>query len=111
VYDSEKGELRIHGKRFAATDVREFCKRLDLLALSIAVPALIVLREGSFWKPFLVLTSGIVLALFSHTVSTWVSTLGPYYLDQLSALLLSFGYILAAIGFYMRMVQLSKKLL
>ena len=31
VCDSEKGELRIHGKRFAATDVREFCKRLDLL--------------------------------------------------------------------------------
>ena len=31
VYDSEKGELRIHGIRFAATDVREFCKRLDLL--------------------------------------------------------------------------------
>jgi len=84
---------------------------LDVLVLSIAVPALIVLREGSFWKPFLVLTSGIVLALFSHTVSTWVSTLGPYYLDQLSELLLNFGYILATIGFYMRMVQLSKKLL
>jgi len=31
VYDSEKGELRIHGQRFAATDAREFCKRLDLL--------------------------------------------------------------------------------
>jgi hypothetical protein len=31
VYDSEKGELRIHGQRSAATDVREFCKQLDLL--------------------------------------------------------------------------------
>lgn len=29
--DREKGELRIHGKRYAVTDVKEFCRRLDLL--------------------------------------------------------------------------------
>ena len=31
VSDREKGELRIHGVRFAAIDIKEFCRRLDRL--------------------------------------------------------------------------------
>jgi hypothetical protein len=84
---------------------------LDVLVLSISVPTLMIVREGSFWKPFMLLTSGIIFVLFAHLMSPWGTVLGSYYLDQLSYLLLDCGYLLAATGFYMRMVQLSKKLL
>lgn len=82
---------------------------LDVSLLSIAVPILLILRKGSFWKPFLLLVSGVILALFSHIISNWIVAFALYYPWNPSDLLLDAAYLLGAAGFSLRIMQLSAR--
>ena len=73
---------------------------LDVIALSVAIPTLLVFAKGSFWRPFLFLVLGIVLALFAHLLSTWTTSNGTYYSGHPLELLFDWGYLSAALGFY-----------
>jgi hypothetical protein len=73
---------------------------LDVIALSVAIPTLLVFAKGTFWKPFLFLVLGIVLALFAHLLSAWTTSNGTYYSGHPLELLFDWGYLSAALGFY-----------
>jgi len=73
---------------------------LDVIALSVAIPTVLVFAKGSFWKPFLFLVLGIVLALSAHLLTTWATSNGTYYSGHPLELFFDWGYLSAALGFY-----------
>jgi hypothetical protein len=74
---------------------------LDFLTLAIAVPVLLILLSGTFWRPFLFLVLGLVLALSAHMLSAWATSNGSYYPGHPLELLFDWGYLSAALGFYL----------
>jgi len=74
---------------------------LDFVTLTVAVPVLLVLRRGTFWRPFLFLVLGLVLALSAHMLSAWATANGSYYSGHPLELLFDWGYLSAALGFYL----------
>ena len=74
---------------------------LDFATLTVAVPVLLVLRRGTFWRPFLFLVFGLVLALSAHMLSAWATSNGSYYSGHPLELLFDWGYLSAALGFYL----------
>jgi len=74
---------------------------LDFVTLTVAVPILLVFRRGTFWRPFLFLVLGLVLALSAHMLSAWATSNGSYYASHPLELLFDWGYLSAALGFYL----------
>ena len=74
---------------------------LDCVTLTVAVPVLLVLRRGTFWRPFLFLVLGLVLAVSAHMLSAWATSNGSYYSGHPLELLFDWGYLSAALGFYL----------
>ncbi len=74
---------------------------LDFVTLTVAVPILLVLRRGTFWKPFLFLVAGLILAIAAHMLSAWAISNGSYYPGHPLELLFDWGYLSAALGFYL----------
>jgi hypothetical protein len=57
--------------------------------------------SGTFWRPFLFLVLGLVLALSAHMLSAWATSNGSYYPGHPLELLFDWGYLSAALGFYL----------
>jgi hypothetical protein len=74
---------------------------LDFVTLTVAVPVLLILRRGTFWRPFFFLVLGLVLALSAHMLSAWATSNGSYYSGHPLELLFDWGYLSAALGFYL----------
>jgi len=84
---------------------------LDIVALLIAIPALFVFAKGTFWQPFLFLVLGIVLALSGHLLSDWIVSIGNYYSGHPLDLAFDWGYLSAALGFYIMRKRLVERTL
>jgi hypothetical protein len=84
---------------------------LDLVTLIIAMPSLLVFRSGTWWRPFLVLCSGLVLALSGHLLSAWTDLNGSYYPGHPLDLLFAWGYLSAALGFYLMWKKIKARML
>jgi hypothetical protein len=99
------------GETFPVLVVSSAYPVLDVVALSVAIPTLLVFAKGTFWKPFLFLVLGIVLALSAHLLSAWTTSNGTYYSGQPLELLFDWGYLSAALGFYEMRKKFAKRLL
>lgn len=82
---------------------------LDFITLTVAVPVLLVLRRGTFWRPFLFLVLGLVLALSAHMLSAWATSNGSYYSGHPLELLFDWGYLSAALGFYLMRKKMGER--
>jgi hypothetical protein len=74
---------------------------LDFATLAVAVPTLLLFWKGTFWRPFLFLVLGILFALSAHMISAWATSNGSYYPGHPLELLFDWGYLSAALGFYL----------
>jgi hypothetical protein len=84
---------------------------LDMITLFVAIPTLLVFAKGTFWKPFLFLVLGIVLALSAHLLSAWTTSNGTYYSGHPLELLFDWGYLSAALGFYEMRKKFAERVL
>ncbi len=82
---------------------------LDFIALSIAVPSLVMFIRGTFWRPSLFLVIGLVLASVADIYFGWVSLWGTYYSGHPLELIFDFAFLSAALGFYLRRKQFMTK--
>ena len=82
---------------------------LDFVTLTVAVPILLVFRRGTFWRPFLFLVLGILLALSAHMLSAWATANGSYYSGHPLELLFDWGYLSAALGFYLMRRKMEER--
>jgi hypothetical protein len=99
------------GETFPVLVVSSAYPVLDVIALSVAIPTLLVFAKGTFWKPFLFLVLGIVLALSAHLLSAWTTSNGTYYSGHPLELLFDWGYLSAALGFYEMRKKFAERLL
>lgn len=82
---------------------------LDFATLTVAVPILLAFRRGTFWRPFLFLVLGLVLALSAHMLSAWATSNGSYYPGYPLELLFDWGYLSAALGFYLMRKKIEER--
>jgi hypothetical protein len=82
---------------------------LDVLTLVVAVPVLLILLSGTFWRPFLFLVLGLVLALSAHTYSAWATSNESYYPGHPLELFFDWGYLSAALGFYLMRKKMKER--
>lgn len=82
---------------------------LDVVALAIAVPALMIFLKGTFWRPFLILVVGLILALGAHVLFAVTDLNGTYSAGYPLDLIYDWGFLLAALGFYLRRKQFLVK--
>jgi hypothetical protein len=82
---------------------------LDIIGLAIAIPALVIFMKGTFWRPFMFLAIGLILALVAHVISGMTALNGTYYSGHPVELIFDWGYLCAALGFYLRRKQFLAK--
>lgn len=78
---------------------------LDAILLSIAIPTYLVFMKGTFWKPLLLVTVGMLFTLLGDAVFGLAILEGTYYDGQPLELLFHWGYLAFALGFYLRLKQ------
>jgi hypothetical protein len=82
---------------------------LDVISLAIAIPALVIFMKGTFWRPFMFLAIGLILGLVAHVISGMTALNGTYYSGHPVELIFDWGYLSAALGFYLRRKQFLAK--
>ncbi len=97
------------GQNFAGLLVSLAYPILDFIALSIAVPSLVMFMRGTFWRPCLLLLIGLVLASAADVVFGWAILSGTYYLGHPLELIYDLAFLSAALGFYLRRKQFMTK--
>jgi len=75
---------------------------LDVALLIIAVPILFLFRRGTFWRPFLFVTIGLLLTFLADVLFTWATLSGAYYDGSYLELFFHWSYLTLAYGFYLR---------
>ena len=75
---------------------------LDVCLLIVALPVLFLYGRGTFWRPFLFVTIGLVLTFIGDILFTWTSLNGTYYDGSYLELFFHWSYLVLAYGFYMR---------
>jgi len=84
---------------------------LDVIALSIALSSLMIFARGTFWRPYIFLIIGLVLACAADIYSGFVNLSGTYYSGHPLELIFDFAFLSVALGFYLRRKQYLTKLL
>lgn len=75
---------------------------LDVALLAMALPILFLYGRGTFWRPFLFVTVGLILTFGGDMLFTWTSLNGTYYDGSYLELLFHWSYLALAYGFYLR---------
>ena len=75
---------------------------LDVGLLIVALPVLFLYGRGTFWRPFLFVTIGLVLTFIGDILFTWTSLNGTYYNGSYLELFFHWSYLALAYGFYVR---------
>lgn len=78
---------------------------LDILLLSITLPAFLLFMKGTFWKPLLFIIVGILLTLIADLLFSWTTLNGSYYNGHPLELFSHWSYLAFAFGFYLRLKQ------
>jgi hypothetical protein len=75
---------------------------LDVCLLVVALPILFLYGRGTFWRPFLFVTIGLILTFIGDILFTWTSLNGTYYDGSYLELFFHWSYLMLAYGFYLR---------
>jgi hypothetical protein len=75
---------------------------LDVMLLVFALPILFLFGRGTFWRPFLFVTVGLILTFIGDILFGWATSNGVYYDGSYLELFFHWGYLMLAYGFYLR---------
>ena len=75
---------------------------LDVALLVVSLPVLFLFGKGGFWRPFLFVIIGFILALFGDILFTWATLNSVYYDGSYLELFFHWSYLAFAYGFYLR---------
>ena len=75
---------------------------LDVTLLVVALPILFLYGRGTFWRPFLIVTIGLILTFLGDIMFTWTSLNGIYYDGSYLELFFHWSYLILGYGFYLR---------
>ena len=75
---------------------------LDLGLLIVALPILFLFGRGTFWRPFLFVTVGLILTLLGDILFSWTTLNGVYFDGSYLEVLFHWSYLMLAYGFYLR---------
>jgi hypothetical protein len=75
---------------------------LDVALLAIALPILFLYGRGTFWRPFLFITVGLILSFVGDILFGWASLNGVYYDGSYLELFFHWSYLVLIYGFYLR---------
>jgi hypothetical protein len=76
---------------------------LDVALLVVALPILFLYGRGTFWRPFLFTTVGLILTFVGDFLFSWASLNGVYYDGSYLELFFHWSYLALAYGFYLRL--------
>lgn len=74
----------------------------DVGLLVVALPLLFLYGRGTFWRPFLFVTVGLILAFFGDILFSWATLSGVYYNGSYLELFFHWSYLAIGYGFYRR---------
>ena len=77
----------------------------DVLLLAVAVPVLLLFRQGKFWKPVLFVILAIIMTLVGDLWFAFGTLTGSYFNGHPLELLFLWSYLAFALGFYMKLKQ------
>lgn len=75
---------------------------LDVVLLAVALPILFLYGRGTFWRPFLFITVGLILTFVGDILFGWASLNGVYYDGSYLELFFHWSYLALIYGFYLR---------
>ena len=76
---------------------------LDVGLLVVALPILFLFGKGSFWRPFLFVTVGLIMAFIGDILFSWATLNNFYYNGSYVELFFHWSYLSLAYGFYLRL--------
>ena len=91
------------GEGFATLAISLAYPLLDVALLSVALPMVLLFRKGTFWRPFLFITIGLVLTFVADVLFTWTNLNGTYYDGNYLELFFHWSYLTLTYGFYLRL--------
>lgn len=74
----------------------------DVALLVVALPILFLFGRGTFWRPFLFVTVGLILAFLGDILFSWATLNGIYYDGSYLELFFHWSYLAIGYGFYLR---------
>ena len=75
---------------------------LDVILLFISLPILFLYGRGTFWRPFLFVTVGLILTFLGDILFSWASLNRFYFDGSYLELFFHWAYLAMAYGFYLR---------
>ncbi len=75
---------------------------VDAALLVVALPILFFIRKGVFWRPYVCVIVGVILAFAGDILFTWANLSGVYYDGSYLELFYHWSYLALAYGFYLR---------
>jgi hypothetical protein len=75
---------------------------LDVVLLVVVVPVLLLFSKGTFWRPFLYVTIGLILTFLGDILFSLATMSGVYYDGSYLELFFHWSYLALAYGFYLR---------
>lgn len=76
---------------------------LDVGLLVVALPILFLFGKGSFWRPFLFVTLGLIMTFIGDILFSWATLNNIYYNGSYLELFFHWAYLILAYGFYLRL--------
>ena len=77
----------------------------DVFLLAVAVPVLLLFKQGKFWKPIVFVILGIIMTLVGDLWFAFVTLTGSYFNGHPLEVLFLWSYLAFALGFYMKLRQ------
>lgn len=75
---------------------------LDVALLVVALPVMFLFGRGTFWRPFLFVTVGLILTFVGDILFSWATLNGVYWNGSYFELVFHWSYLALAYGFYLR---------
>ena len=76
---------------------------LDVALLVVALPMFFLFRKGTFWRPYLFVTVGLLLTFVADVLFTWSTLNDVYYDGSFLELFFHWSYLAFAYAFYLRL--------
>ena len=75
---------------------------LDVALLVVALPVMFLFGKGTFWRPFLFVTIGLILTFVADILFSWATLNGVYWNGSYFEVAFHWSYLALAYGFYLR---------
>jgi len=75
---------------------------LDVALLIVAIPVMFLFGRGTFWRPFLFITVGLILSFAADILFSWATLNGINWNGTYFELAFHWSYLALAYGFYLR---------